>query len=539
MPGHASRQRHTCGAILTFLAAACVAGLAHAGPRDARGPGSRCNRSSIAAPAANVHLDSSYEAASPSRASRCVVRGTVASSPTSTIRFRVDLPDADRWNGNLLAMGGGGFDGIVPTESEAGLWFAKILGPDAARFADFVTLSSDSGHQGRGTVPYEDFSWAAANPTAVRNHAYEANHVVLGIAARLARTYYGRPAVHRYIIGGSNGGRAGLVAAQRYPADYDGVIALEPAISQEGFTANLATGILQHLYADPRNWLGPAQTALFARAELQACDALDGLRDGILGNARACGYSGSDLLCGPATPDPDACLTAGQIETVRRIFMDKRTEVTLADDWVGYAGWGRGAETADWHDYLMGSSFVARDAFDYVAADNIVKWGITNDPNASVMTHDPLKWAQAYRALSDEIDATNPDLAAFFRRGGKLLVWYGVGDSCVAMEQTARYLRNVDARLGHAAVSASLRFYIAPAMGHGMSGPGEGTAPLLGVMQEWVEHGRAPADALLLTLADREGRHGATRPLCQYPKFPRYDGTGDPNVAASFICSAD
>lgn len=498
---------------------------------------SACSRFAPAVGNPAISLQVAFNAADQDRPASCAIRGKVVSSPTSTINFRIDLPDPASWNSRLISIGGGGFDGIVPTESPMGLWFARILGPDARQLDSFVMVSSDSGHQGRGEHPIGDFSWVAANPSALRNHAYEANHIVLGLAVEMARQFYGKPPAHRYIIGGSNGGRAGLVAIQRYPDDYDGVVSLEPAISQEGFAANLGPGLFQHVFSDPANWMNGAQIALFERGELDACDSLDGLKDGILSNAAACTYTGSDLLCRMPGQDPDSCLTNGQVETIRRIFMDKKVEVPLADGVVGYPGWGRGAESKDWSSYIFGPSFAARASSDFALADNIVKWGITNDPNASLMTHDPTKWAAQYKALSEEIDATNPDLSAFHQRGGKLIVWYGVSDDCVSYKRTAQYLDSVSAKLGQQRTSQFIRFYLSPAMGHEMAGPGGGSAPLLSALEQWVERGKAPADALEFTLDEQPGRKRATRPLCQYPAYPRYKGSGNPDSAGSFVCA--
>jgi feruloyl esterase len=479
----------------------------------------------------------SFETASDMRRSVCVVRGRIVSTPTSAIHFRVDLPAADRWNTKLLAVGGGGFDGVVPTESPAGLWFSVLLGPDAERAGAYAIVSSDSGHQGRGESPITDFSWAANNPAAVRNHAYEANHRALLAATGLVRQFYGKAPSRRYIIGGSNGGRAGLVAAQRYPADYDGVIALEPAISQEGFAANLVPEMLHHIFSSPDNWMNEAEIQLYERAELDACDALDGLADGILGNLRACHYDGQPLRCKEGERDSDTCLMEGQLESVRRILADKQTPVTLADGVVGYPGYGRGAQSQDWPRYIFGPSFASRTAANYLLADNIVKHGITNDPNASVMTHDPTKWAPQYLALSSEIDATNPDLSAFHARGGRLIVWFGLSDYCVTYRRTADYLDTVRAKMGPK-TKEFIRFYTSPAMGHSMSGPGASTMPLLSALEQWVEDGKEPT-AIVATLSDGSAAPGATRPLCEYPAFPRYTGQGDPNAASSFICASD
>lgn len=468
----------------------------------------------------------------------CVVRGKIPSSASSIINFRVDLPDPASWNRKLLMIGGGGFDGIVPTEApnELGFWFSKLLGADANQIAGYVIASSDSGHQGRGEHPIVDFSWVSQNQSALVNHAYQANHIVLLVASDLTRQLYGTGPERRYIVGGSNGGRAGLVAIQHYPQDYDGVLSLEPAISQEGFAANLGPQMLQHIFASHDNWLDKKHIELYEQHELEACDQLDGLKDGILSNVQACNYDAKDLLCKPGTHDPDACLTSGQLESIRLLQLDKNVDVMLADGWIGYAGFGRGGESSDWEEYLFGPSFAARAAADYVLADNIVKWGITNDPNASVMTHDPTKWGQQYRALSDQIDATDPNLLLFYQGGGKLIVWYGTSDACVSYRQTAKYIQSVSDKMGQK-TNEFLRFYISPATGHNMAGAGAINAPLLSTLENWVEKGQAPA-SLTATLTKESADPGGTRPLCEYPLFPRYKGTGDTHSASSFECAS-
>jgi len=519
--------------ILTSFVSFELAGAAEA--LDSRSFSERCaalvNNNTIVASA-------TIEAALFGSHNSCVVRGKIISSPASTINFRVDLPEPNSWNGKLLMIGGAGFDGIVPTDApnHRGFWFTKVLGSDAERMAHYIIGSSDSGHQGRGQNPIEDFSWVSQNPTALANHGYQANHIVLGVAIDLSVQLYSKPPERRYIVGGSNGGRAGLVAIQHYPQDYNGVIALEPAISQEGFAANLGTQMLQHIFASPENWLDRKHIELYEKHELNACDGLDGLKDGILANVRGCDYDGTDLLCKNGVRDSDDCLTSGQLESIKRIHADKNVNVTLADGWVGYAGFGRGGESSDWATYLFGRSFAARAASDYALADNIVKWGITNDPNANVMTHDPTQWAKQYRALSDQIDATDPNLLPFYQHGGKLIVWYGTSDACVSYMQTARYIESVTGKLGDERTKALLRFYISPATGHAMAGAGASTIPLLSALENWVEKDQAPA-SLTATLTKESANSGSTRPLCEYPLFPRYKGNGDPHSASSFDCS--
>ena len=163
-----------------------------------------------------------FEADSADLPARCVVRGKIVSSPTSIINFRVDLPAPAAWNGKTLMIGGGGFDGVIPTDAYPWDDMLGRMGIGLADATAFVVGSTDSGHQGRGAIPFADYSWAADNPIALRNHASEANHLVLGAMVGIARAFYGKAPSHRYLFGVSNGGRQGLMAAQRHPEDYDG-----------------------------------------------------------------------------------------------------------------------------------------------------------------------------------------------------------------------------------------------------------------------------------------------------------------------------
>ncbi len=479
-------------------------------------------------------LETTIEPADAIRPERCVVHGRIVSSPTSTIQFRVDLPQAGGWNGDLVFVGDGGFDGFISTDGAFWKRILAFLGDDAATLWKSVVVGCDSGHQGRGAAPLKDFSWAINNPSAVLNHADQANHLTLGVARALAQVFYGRAPEHRYMVGHSNGGRAGLIAAQRHPADYDGILAFSPAISQEAFAANLSP-FFQHVFAHPDNWVSPAQAALWERAELTACDSLDGVQDGIISRPSACHYDPAPLVCKPGLAAGPGCLTPGQAESIRRVFSDKRVDVTLADGMVGYPAWGRGAETAEFN-YIFGTSFVARDGTDYVFADNIIRYGIAGDPNASVMTHDPSRFQQAYLALSRQVDATDPDLSAFQARGGKLIVWYGASDYCVSYLRFAQYFSAMRQRTP--AANTFARLYVSPGLTHGNKGPGANDFELLGVLRAWVARGQEPGSIHARKLGP-DGRPLFSRPLCRYPDYPRFRGQGDANEATSFICTPD
>lgn len=455
----------------------------------------------------------------------CVVRGTIVSSPASTINWAVEMPVASSWNGKTLTIGGGGFDGFIPTDNP------RVLSMIPASGNPFVKISTDSGHQIQGFYPW------GTDDVALRNHAFEANHQVLEVGTRLAEVFYGKRPTRRYMFGQSNGGRSGLVAAQRYPNDYDGIVAFEPAISQQGHEAVMGPALMKRIFSNRANWLSPAKTALFAQAEIKACDALDGLKDGVIGNVEACTYVPTDLLCQGA--DNDSCLTSAEIDTIRLIYTDHTSPVQLADGYRGYPRFGRGgAATSDWGIFLFGEKFEDRSAFDFVVGDEAAKV-VTNNAATSLLTFDPTLYQVQWTRLSTLIDATNPDLSAYAAKGGKMLIWYGMADACVSVYRTAEYLSNVNLRMGEGAARNVVRMVTSPHVGHALDGPGAGRFDWIAAIENWSEKGQ-PADNLVATKFEADNITARfTRPLCEYPKFARYKGTGDATKAENFSCSVN
>ena len=454
----------------------------------------------------------------------CIVRGEIVSSPDSTIRWAAELPARSVWNGKTLTFGGGGFDGFISTDE---LNYHMMAGPSAFPYAKF---SSDSGHDIRGFYPWAEFR------VALRNHAYEANHETLQVGVELVNQFYGSKPTRRYMFGQSNGGRSGVIAAQRYPADYDGVIALEPAVRQQAHEANLGTTTMRHIFSAPNNWLGRAKVALYARAEIEACDELDGIKDGVISNIRACKYVPTDLLCKGA--DNDNCLTAGQIETIRMIYSDQFRPVVMADGMAGYRRFGRGgAATSDWNVFLFGTNFEKHDAINYMVADETAKV-IEKNPSATPLNYNPVDYKQAFLRLSTELYLTQPNLSQFAERGGKLLVWYGLADTCVSLYSWADTVDRIESAMGAYKARKFMRFLTSPGVGHAQDGPGAGRADLIGAMDAWVEKGTLP-DHLVASHFDKGAIQPTfQRPLCEYPLFPRYKGTGDSTQAGNFACSA-
>lgn len=455
----------------------------------------------------------------------CIVRGEIVSSAESTIRWAVELPQGTQWNSKTLTIGGGGFDGFIPTDDP---WYQLLVGTSAN---PYVKISSDSGHQAPG------FVWGASD-VALRNHAFDANHFVLEVGTAIATDFYGKRPVRRYHLGHSNGGRSALVSTQKYPKDYDGVVAMEPAISQQAHQVNLGPTVLRHIFSKPENWLSAEKIALYARAETAACDALDGLKDGIIGNVEACHYVPTDLLCTGA--DNASCLTAGQIESIRLIYAAHDTPVTLSQGARGYPRYGRGgASTSDWQAYMFGTSFEARDSFNFMAAQEAARL-VEGNRNLSLLDHDPTKFQAQYLRLAEMIDGNNPDIAAFADNGGKLLIWYGLSDTCVSVYRTAEYFDSVKQRLGASKVRGFARMLTSPSVGHNLDGVGTDplSIDLLAALDAWVEKGSAPDKLTASKTAPGGTAPALQRPVCEFPLFPRYNGSDDPAKAESFNCTA-
>ena len=461
----------------------------------------------------------------------CIVRGEIKSSEVSTITWAVELPEGADWNGKTLTVGGGGMDGFIPTDDP---WYhTAVMGPSSV---PFVRISSNSGHWFS-----EDVNWIN-DAAALKNHAYEANHLVLEVGVRLAELFYGRTPTHRYMIGQSNGGRSGLMAASRYPNDYHGIVAFAPAISQQAHQVNMGPNN-RWAYGARGNWMSPGKTALFAAAEIRACDALDGLKDGVIGNAEACTYVPNDLRCADdaAGATDDSCLTSGQIEAIRINYADKTVPLELANGMTGYQRYGRGgAATGDWIPYAFGDDFdgfgwPAR-GFSYIAPTAFIQ-ALTGDPTADSISHDPLTIPDQWRALSDVMEPA-ASLSAFGTGGGKLLVWYGIADTCVSAYRTAAYLDMVRQDSGDALYQSYARFVTSPAVGHDFTGPGAAPVDMLKTMMAWVENGTAP-DNLVGAHTNDQGQVEFERPLCPYPAYAHYNGTGDPKLATSFSCKVN
>jgi feruloyl esterase len=331
--------------------------------------------------------------------------------------------------------------------------------------------------------------------------------------------------------------------AQRFPEDYDGILAGAPA---NAWSTMLASGVagMQNLMSDPRSYISDRKLLAIQKAALDACDALDGVKDGIIGDPTRCHFDPAVLLC-KAGDAPD-CLTQPQIDTLKKLYEGTRD----SHGKLIFPGFSMGDETG-WKEWLMGDDPGAGASSQFVQND--FRYIVTGDPKWNALTatvDDALQQSRAKSAA--DLDATNPDLSRFAGRGGKLILYHGWDDPAISPWNTIAYYKDVQQTMGDAMAASFTRLYMIPGMEHCLGGPGAsafgqfgmGTAkgPTNGVfdsLEDWVEKGSPDEDVVATKYAP--GADGAwkpvmTRPLCAFPAVATYKGSGDSNDAANFTC---
>ncbi|HEU4619159.1 MAG TPA: tannase/feruloyl esterase family alpha/beta hydrolase [Gammaproteobacteria bacterium] len=465
----------------------------------------------------------------------CKVTGVVkpndAMSPNT--QFEVNLPLA--WNGRALQQGGGGYDGSLVTG--LGPFTMQPPGVPNPLKQGFVTLGSDGGHQGG---PGFDGRFGL-DDEALLNYGKQSVKKTHDVAVAIVKQAYGRLPARFYFIGGSQGGHEALDAAARYPEDYDGVVANYPAYN----VTMLHLGSLnagKALYENGgAGWMNPAETKLLTDAVYAKCDDLDGAKDGIISNVKACdaAFDVTALRCEGGADRGDGCLSDAQIAAVRKIASDYKPGFRVA-----------GMDTFPKWPLLEGALFQVsnfgqvkqpsnplsgKEALLYSAGDQTAKFIITRNPNLDTMTFDPARWQARIAEVAAIMDVTNVSLEKFRAKGGKILLTHGTADDFITPYNTVRYYERQVAQFGQPGVDGFIRFYVIPGFGHGF-GPFNAKLDGLAVLQRWVEDGRAPGN---LTAMDGNANANRTRPLCEWPKWPKFTGArGTENEASSFTCTA-
>jgi len=471
----------------------------------------------------------------------CAVTGVISPvSPSAPgIEFQVNLPST--WNEKAVQLGGGGYDGtLVTATGRAALEPADVPTPLKQ---GYVTLGSDGGHKGG---PGFDGRFGL-NDEALLNYGSQSIKKAHDVAIEIIRKRYARAPGKVYFIGGSQGGHEALDAAARYPADYDGVVSNFPAYNVTMLhLASLNVG--KAIYGNHgAGWLSPAKTKLLTDAVYAACDtvALDGVKDGIISNVAGCNAIfniktiRSKFAC-PAGGDTESCLTPAQIAAVERITSPYRPGFPLA----GMSEFPRWPllEGALFQVSNFGTRPVptnpptATDALLYNAGAATAKYIITRDASLDALTFDP-NMSAAVRARTQEVatimDVTDVDLTPFRKKGGKIILVHGTVDDFISPHNTIAYYNRQRALQGAQALDSFVRFYLVPGLGHGM-GPFNAKYDGLKVLEEWVEKGHAPGT--LTAVDENPTTKGRTRPMCVFPAWPRYGGTGPVDAASSYRC---
>jgi feruloyl esterase len=469
----------------------------------------------------------------------CRIVGSIKAVQDNTpdIRFEVNLPS--RWNGRALQMGGGGYSGVLVSGTEP-----MPFAPDSTPLAKgYATFGSDSGHVGNSGRA--DF---AANDEAILNFGFGHLKKTHDVALALIQLGYGRSPEKTYFAGGSTGGREGLTVAERYPNDYDGVIANAPAINFSGVRL-MGVKVGQASYGKPGGFVGLAQQRRVIETVLQECDKLDNAADGIVGNVEACRKLEPKIIAqlrcanGQRPSLRDSCLSDAQLATLATLRDGLNLPYLLAfgvDNYPGYNVY----QGVDFSGVLgLGDSPVlvsppsfAVNGYLFAQGDAYIKHFVTRDLSYNSIGFDianPGRYRQRLMALSATVGAMNTDLTGFIARGGKLIAMHGLADEVISPNQTITFYRLLVDRFTQDGVDAFMRLYMVPGFQHG-NGVFIPAWDELGALDRWVTDGIAPETLVGTDIAP--ATNGRSRPMCRYPAYPRYIGKGRVDNAANFRC---
>jgi len=462
----------------------------------------------------------------------CRVAIEARPSTDSDIKIEVWLPVGD-WNGRFQGRGNGGFAGEIDYHAMA-----------VAVHEGYATAGTDTGHAAAGT----DARWALGHPEKITDYGYRAIHEMTMSAKAVIKEFYGNHLRHSYFASCSNGGRQALMEAQRFPADYDGIIAGAPA----NYWTHLLTSAVwdaQATTSEEASYIPSSKLPAIARAVNEACDAQDGVSDGILNDPRKCHFDPAAIVC--KEEESDQCLTAAQATALKKLYEGAHDRqgtrifpglLPGAEDGPGgWSLWITGPAPGKSLLFAFGNGFYGGMVYDKT------DWNYKDADLGEAVKAADTKMAKI-------LNATEADLAAFKARGGKLILYHGWDDPAISALNSIDYYHSVVSAMGRENTDAFARLYMAPGMQHCGGGPGpdsfgqEGPTPMAPdaghslqlSIERWVEKGTAPS----AIIATKYVGHGAsedvqmTRPLCAYPQIAKYNGSGDPNDAGSFVCVA-
>jgi feruloyl esterase len=435
----------------------------------------------------------------------CRVAATLKPTTDSDIKIEVWLP-ASGWNGKFQAVGNGAFSGSIA--------YPAMM---TALTAGYATSSTDTGHSGNTA------SFGLGHPEKVIDFGWRAVHEMTITSKKIIAAMFDAPPKFSYWTGCSAGGRQAMKEAQRFPADYNGIVAGAPGLDWTG-RAIQAVRVARTLEKNQAARLSPAQAQLVHRAVVEACDAGDGVKDGVIENPKRCKFDPGVLECKGS--DTSACLTRDQVDVLRVLYSPVVNPKTKRE----IAGLEPGSELG-WTD--MGWTASARatglDQFRFL---------VFKDPSWEIQKFNlDSDIALADDADNNTINALDPNLKPFIEGGGKLIQYHGWSDPQIAPANSVQYYARVVETLGGASkVQGSYRLFMAPGMGHCGGGEGPSSFDMVTALEQWVEHGQAP-DRIVASRTSK-GAVDRTRPLCPYPQVAAYKGTGSTDEAANFVCKA-
>lgn len=473
-----------------------------------------------------------------------------------TIKMKIALPDA--WNQKAMMFGGGGYNGTIP--NVAGNVPAGPVDQPTPLGRGYAVFGSDSGHVANPVNP-GDFAW---NDEALANYAHDALKKTRDTAMYLIEQRYGQQPVRSYFAGGSTGGREALAVVQQWPDDFHGAIVLYPAYNAAAL--DLQFGRITRALAEPGAFPNLEKRAALLEAAMQACDGLDGAQDRVISNQGACNawfdpskakLNGRPLRCRGGVDTGNSCLSDAQINALKVFDTPIRFSQPLASGERGYPGfntWGTdlgrpgaglqlvvnrlGLNTLQ-PDYPMpvhGTGFADGAPYHSGFWDEWVRYFVTRNPSFNSLTLDPANlgpWQARVDALSLRQDVNETDLSAFAANGGKILMAHGTSDQLVSTRATAEYYRRVQQDMGMGRTRHFMRYYEIPGYAHAASTVFNAAWDSLTALENWVEMGVAPRRQVV---TDTVAVPGRTRPLCEYPAWPKYKGRGDVNDASRFVC---
>jgi pimeloyl-ACP methyl ester carboxylesterase len=469
-------------------------------------PVKKCEELASMSFGADVKIESAkLVAAAANLPEHCDVRGVI----WPEAKFAIKLPV--NWNNRFQMVGNGGWAGTI-----------SIAAVDTAVRLGYAATSTDTGHDAQ-KEPGAIFAYPSPNnPNAARkliDHGYLAVHETALLAKKMIRAYYGSDPQYSYWVGCSTGGRQGLMEAQRYPEDFDGYVVGAPVLNLTGLQTK---SVYNYQFAGS----GPGQikadkAQTLSKVFLEKCDAVDGVKDGLVENPLKCGFDpAKDLQKCAAGPDSPACFTDAQIESLQKIYDGVRDSKGRRL----FPGMPPGGDGAAANGFNLGETFMKFMAFHPPAGPD---W----DYRTLNIDTDPARMA----ATSLAVDATIPDLTAVKMRGGKILHYHGWSDPGVSPKMSIEYHDAAMKAMGAKDTGEFYRLFLVPGMGHCQGGPGCGNVDWLTPVVQWVEKGIAPT--MLIGAHVERGQTTRTRPLCMYPNEARYKGSGSIDAAENFTCT--